>query len=71
MTIQHRLQRDDHVAVGHRGGSLQQRRLIELIERTVQALQPEHDRRGHYLAHAVLGVPTVVIRIIENRRHRC
>ena len=48
MTIQQGLQHHHHVGLGDPGGSLHHHRLVELVDRPLDGVQPTHDRGGHH-----------------------
>ncbi len=58
MPIQQGLQHDHHVGLGHPRGSLQQHRLVELLNRALHALQPTHDRGRDHRPDALIDRAT-------------
>ena len=44
----------DHVGLGHPGRRLHHHRLVELLDRAVDVLQPAHDRGGHHGPDALI-----------------
>ena len=54
MPIDQRLQQRHHIGLAHPGRSLHHHGLVELIDRTLHALQPTHDRGGHHRPEALI-----------------
>ena len=55
MPIQQSLQHDDPTSAWVTpAGSLQHQRLVELLDRAVNAVQPTHDRGGHHRSDALI-----------------
>ena len=61
MAVHQGLQNDDHVGVGHFGGGLHDHCLVELVDRTVDVVQPVHDRGGHHRPDALIDHPVLTV----------